>query len=160
MNKLRLTALLIISHCAILITGFVIGIYSLPIIMATQDPTSGAMALSIKNTRYVATISDNLTDSDWLHWGKGTFSLGSEYIVFQGKLAPGPAYRLYLAPNFIDTESAFLEQKHLLQAVGEVHSFNNYILPLSPDINIDQFNTVVIWCESFNQFITSAQYKL
>lgn len=160
MKNLRLKVLLLISHVTFLVMGFVIGIYSLPIIMATDDPTSGTMALSIKNTRYVATISDNLTDSDWLHWGKGTFSLGDKHIVFQGKLAPGPAYRLYLAPEFIDTEKAFLEQKHLMQEVGEVTSFNDYVLPLNPEINIEQFNTVIIWCESFNQFITSAQYKL
>lgn len=160
MKNFRLKVLLLVSHISFLVAGVVIGIYSLPILMATSDPTSGTLVLGIKQTRYVATISENLTDSDFLHWGKGTFSLGDEYIVFQGSLAPGPAYQLYLAPKFIDTEKAFLEQKHLMQEVGDVTSFNDYVLPVNPEINIDQFNTVIIWCESFNQFITSAQYKL
>ena len=160
MKNFRLKVLLLVSHTSFLVAGVVIGIYSLPILMATSDPTSGTLVLGIKQTRYVATISENLTDSDFLHWGKGTFSLGDEYIVFQGNLAPGPAYQLYLAPKFIDTEKAFLEQKHLMQEVGDVTSFNDYVLPVNPEINIDQFNTVIIWCESFNQFITSAQYKL
>jgi hypothetical protein len=160
MKNFRLKVLLLVSHISFLVAGVVIGIYSLPILMATSDPTSGTLVLGIKQTRYVATISENLTDSDFLHWGKGTFSLGDEYIVFQGNLAPGPAYQLYLAPKFIDTEKAFLEQKHLMQEVGDVTSFNDYVLPVNPEINIDQFNTVIIWCESFNQFITSAQYKL
>lgn len=160
MKNFRSKVLLLVSHISFLVAGVVIGIYSLPILMATSDPTSGTLVLGIKQTRYVATISENLTDSDFLHWGKGTFSLGDEYIVFQGNLAPGPAYQLYLAPKFIDTEKAFLEQKHLMQEVGDVTSFNDYVLPVNPEINIDQFNTVIIWCESFNQFITSAQYKL
>jgi hypothetical protein len=160
MKNFRLKVLLLVSHISFLVAGVVIGIYSLPILMTTSDPTSGTLVLGIKQTRYVATISENLTDSDFLHWGKGTFSLGDEYIVFQGNLAPGPAYQLYLAPKFIDTEKAFLEQKHLMQEVGDVTSFNDYVLPVNPEINIDQFNTVIIWCDSFNQFITSAQYKL
>lgn len=158
--------LLSVSHLAILMAGFGAGIYSLPILMAPQDPSSGALALSIKNTRYVATIADELEDSDWLHWGEGRFSVADDIIVFQGKLAPGPAYQMYLATEFVETETHFLELKQAIQkptslvAVGEVNSFNNHIIALDPSVDIEKFNTIIIWCEAFNQFITSAQYKL
>lgn len=160
MNKLHALLLLAGSHLAIAVFAFMLGIYSLPILMAPADPSASALALSIKNTRYVATIADDLADSDWLHWGKGTFSLGDDYLVFQGELAPGPAYRLYLAKEFIETEEAFLKNKSQMVKVGEVNGFNNTILPIKDGINIEAFNTVIIWCESFDQFITSAQYKL
>lgn len=160
MNKLQAFLLLAGSHLAIAVFAFMLGIYSLPILMAPADPSSSSLALSIKNTRYVATIADDLADSDWLHWGKGTFSLGDDYLVFQGELAPGPAYRLYLAKEFIETEEAFLKHKNQMVEVGEINSFNNTILPINDGINIENFNTVIIWCESFDQFITSAQYKL
>jgi hypothetical protein len=156
---LKKTLLLLVTHGLTAGFAFAVGMYSLPILMAPPEPTSGALALTIKNTRYVATIAENLEDSDWLHWGKGTFSLGDNHIVFQGKLAPGPAYRLYLSSRFIETEQDFLQQKSTMIDVGEVKSFGNYILPIRDDINIENYNSVIIWCESFNQFITAAQFK-
>jgi len=156
---LKKILILLVSHGVTAGLAFLAGVYSLPIIMATPDPTSGALALTIKNTRYVATISESLEDSDWLHWGEGRFSLGDDYIVFQGQLAPGPAYRLYLSPTFIETEEDFLQQKSTMVEVGKVNSFGNYILPVPADITIENYNSVIIWCESFGQFITAAQFR-
>ena len=156
---LKKTLLLLTTHGLTACLAFAVGIYSLPILMAPPEPSSGALALTIKNTRYVATIGENLKDSDWLHWGKGTFSLGDDYIVFQGKLAPGPAYRMYLSSRFIETEQDFLQHKSTMVEVGKVNSFGNYILPVRADIDIENYNSVIIWCESFKQFITAAQFK-
>ncbi|MFQ3171370.1 MAG: hypothetical protein ACJAW8_002441 [Oleispira sp.] len=159
MKLLKRITLLATSHIAVAGLAFSLGIYTLPIIMAPADPSSSTLALTIKSTRYVATIADNLTDSDWLHWGKGTFSIGDDYIIFQGKLAPGPAYRLYLSPTFIETEKDFIQMKSTMVEVGEIKSFANHILPLSNDIALEEYNSVVVWCEAFNQFITAAQFK-
>lgn len=156
---LKKTLLLLTTHGLTACFAFAVGIYSLPILMAPPEPTSGALALTIKNTRYVATIAENLEGSDWLHWGKGTFSLGDNYIVFQGELAPGPAYRMYLSSRFIETEQDFLKHKSTMVEVGKVNSFGNYILPVRADIDIENYNSVIIWCESFKQFITAAQFK-
>ena len=67
---LKKTLLLLVTHGLTAGFAFAVGMYSLPILMAPPEPTSGALALTIKNTRYVATIAENLEDSDWLHWGK------------------------------------------------------------------------------------------
>jgi hypothetical protein len=158
MIKRRLITL-VSSHLLIACTAFFLGIYSLPIIMAPTDPSSGALAIALKDTRYVATIADDLSGSDWLHWGQGRFSVGNQYIVFQGKLAPGPAYRLYLSPKFVETEKEFTQFKASMIEVGTINSFGNYIIPVSKNIKIGNFNTLIIWCESFNQFITAAQFK-
>jgi hypothetical protein len=160
MKHLKLIILLATSHITVAGFAFFMGIYSLPIIMAPADPSSAALALSIKNTRYVATIADDLTDSDWLHWGKGTFSLGDDYIVFQGTLAPGPSYRLFLSPTFVETEKEFIHMKSSMVEVGKIDSFENFVLPLNTKIELDKYTTVVVWCEAFNQFITAAQFKL
>jgi Electron transfer DM13 len=151
--------LLVVSHGAVFAFAFSLGIYSLPIIMAPDSPSNGTLALSIKNTRYVATIANDLADSDWLHWGKGKFSVGDNYLVFQGELAPGPAYRLYLSPTFIETEADFKRLKSSMAAIGEVNSFDNYVLPIPKNINIEEYTSIIIWCETFSQFITAAQYR-
>lgn len=159
MKYIKRITLLAISHLVVAVFAFLLGIYSLPIFMAPADISSGALALSIKNTRYLATIADDLTDSDWLHWGKGTFSIGDDYIVFQGTLAPGPDYRLYLSQKFIETESEFIQLKSSMVEVGKIKSFGHYVLPLGNEIDVEEYNSVVIWCEAFNQFITAAQFK-
>jgi hypothetical protein len=159
MTYIKRITLLAISHLAVAGFAFLLGVYSLPIFMAPADPSSGALALSIKNTRYVATIADKLTDSDWLHWGKGTFSIGDDVVVFQGTLAPGPDYRLYLSPKFIQTESDFLQLKSSMVEVGKIKSFGNFILPISNQVDTERYNSVIVWCETFNQFITAAQFK-
>jgi hypothetical protein len=43
--------------------------------------------------------------------------------------------------------------------VGDVKTFDNFIVPVPPTIDPYQFTTVIVWCESFNQFITAARYK-
>jgi hypothetical protein len=150
---------LLSSHLLIAGIAFFLGIYSLPIIMTPSGPSTGALVLALKNTKYVATIADDLADSDWLHWGKGRFSVGSDYIVFQGELAPGPAYRLYLSPNFVETEKNFKQLKASMVEVGSINSFGNYIFPMPNNVQVENYNTLIIWCESFNQFITAAQFK-
>lgn len=150
---------LISSHLAIALLSFIAGIYYLPILTAPQPPTSGSIALAIKEARYVATIADELTDSDWLHWGKGKFSIGNQYIVFQGSLAPGPDYKMYLSPTFVETEKGFKKLKPLMVELSDVKGFSNNIIPIPNTILVDNFNTVVIWCESFDEFITAAQFK-
>ena len=43
--------------------------------------------------------------------------------------------------------------------VGEVRTFDNFIVPLYGKIDPNEFNTVIVWCESFGEFITAARYK-
>jgi hypothetical protein len=39
-----------------------------------------------------------------------------------------------------------------------------YVLPIltapdAPSIDVSSYNTVIVWCESFGQFITAAKYQ-
>jgi hypothetical protein len=43
--------------------------------------------------------------------------------------------------------------------VGDVKTFTNFIVPLPSTIDTRRYNTVVIWCETFSQFITAAKYQ-
>ena len=42
--------------------------------------------------------------------------------------------------------------------VGDVKTFNNFIVEVPSGIDPSSFTSVIIWCESFGQFITSAKY--
>jgi hypothetical protein len=43
--------------------------------------------------------------------------------------------------------------------VGEVKSFNGFILGVPQDVDIEAYTSVLIWCEAFSQFITAARYR-
>ena len=85
--------------------------------------------------------------------------IGAGAIAIRGRLAPGPDYRLYLSPRFVETESDFLQMKDRMQPVGPVRSFGDQVLALPAGVDPSQFDSVIIWCEAFGQFITAARYR-
>ncbi len=100
-----------------------------------------------------------LKDSDALHWGEGTVTIGSSSISFVGKLAPGPDYKLYLSPEFVETESDFNRLKNQMVRVGDVKTFENFVVTVPGGIDPAKYSAVIVWCESFGQFITAAKYR-
>jgi hypothetical protein len=43
--------------------------------------------------------------------------------------------------------------------VGFIKTFEGFALENIDEINDPRFNSVVIWCERFSQFITSAKFR-
>ncbi|MCF2847349.1 DM13 domain-containing protein [Pseudoalteromonas sp. ACER1] len=155
-----LKALLIfIIALAIFAAGFMAGIYSLPIL--TEQPAPEIKTLEQHQTRalFSAEFKPDLKGSDRLHYGDGMVYLTNDAISMQGTLSPGPDYQLYLSRNFIDNETDFLAQKGTMQRVAGVRSFNGFKLVVPQGIDVSDYNTVIIWCESFEEFITAAQYQ-
>ena len=85
--------------------------------------------------------------------------VGREAISLQGAVSPGPAYKLYLSPEFLETEAAFLAGKSEMALVGDVKTFENFIVPVPSSVDPDAYSAVIIWCEAFDQFITAAPYR-
>ena len=83
----------------------------------------------------------------------------SDSVAHEGNLAPGPDYKLYLSPLFVETEADFNSAKSSMVRVGNVDTFDNFIVPLPADVDPDDYTAVIVWCETFGQFITAAQYR-
>src|SRR5262245_52254724 len=130
----------------------------LPILIAPPAPTSAEAAVQAKSASYTGKFRRNLKDSDALHWGEGNISVGPKSIVLEGEIAPGPDYKLYLSPEFVETEVEFNRLKPRMIRVGDVRTFKNFIVPVPASIDPENYTTVIIWCESFSQFITAAKY--
>ncbi|MCF2859857.1 DM13 domain-containing protein [Pseudoalteromonas sp. SMS1] len=139
--------------------GFAAGVYSLPIMMAPPAPTQTALSDVANQAKFTAQFKKDLKGSDFLHFGEGDIFLGDHKIGFEGRLAPGPDYRLYLSPTFVETEAEFEQHKSTMQYVAAVSSFNGFIVEMPKSVNLNEFTTVVIWCESFGEFITAANYR-
>lgn len=156
MNK---TLLLIASHALAVAAGFALGVYALPILTAPAAPSAAELASQTSLAAYSGQFRRDLKDSDLLHWGEGTVSVGKQSVSLSGRLAPGPDYKLYLSPEFVETEADFARLKPRMVRVGDVKTFENFVVPVAESIDISRYNTVIVWCESFGQFITAAKYR-
>ena len=147
------------SHLAAVVAGFAAGIYLLPILTAPPPPSAAALSSSVRSALYTGEFRRDLADSDALDWGEGTVHVGRAAISLEGAVSPGPAYKLYLSPEFIETEAAFLARKSGMALVGDVKTFENFIVPVPASVDPDAYSTVIVWCEAFDQFITAARYR-
>lgn len=152
-------ALLLCSHLLVGVAGFGLGIYLLPILTAPAAPGSAEVAAQAQGARWTAQFRRDLKDSDALHWGEGTVSVNARSIALSGRLAPGPDYKLYLSPEFVETEADFLRLKPGMVRVGDVRTFDNFLVTVPESVDVARYTTVVVWCESFGQFITAARYR-
>jgi hypothetical protein len=125
--------LLIGSHLLALAIGFVLGIYTLPILIAPAAPSAAEVAAQADKASFKGQFRRDLRDSDALHWGEGTVSVSRTIIALAGELAPGPD--------------------------GDVKTFKNFLVAVPEAVDPARYNTVVVWCETFSQFITAAKYQ-
>lgn len=151
--------ILFFTHLFTLIIGFAAGIYALPILIAPEGPSVEVIETSNNNATFTGEFRKDLIDSDTFHWGEGVVTISPDTISLIGELAPGPDYKLYLSPQFVETEADFNRLKPQMQRVGDVKTFENFLVKVPQDIDPAQYNTVVIWCESFGEFITAARYQ-
>jgi hypothetical protein len=157
--KIKTLIIILVTHTCAGAVGFAAGIYALPIITAPPAPSSELISEMSEGAAYQAEFIKDLQDSDFLHQAQGAVTVGSDYITFVGNMSPGPDYKLYLSPEFVETEADFLRLKSSMTQVGEVKTFDNFVVAVDDNTDIEQFNTVVVWCESFGEFITAAQYR-
>lgn len=151
--------LLIASHLLVAVIGFALGIYMLPILTAPDAPPDEKVAEVASQANFSGEFRRDRKDSDFLHWGEGIVSIGRDSVALQGKVAPGPDYKLYFSPEFVETEADFERVKPRMVQVGDVKVFENFIIPVPDTINPSEYDTVIVWCESFGEFITSARYR-
>ncbi len=107
MNRSVKVLLLFGTHISAIGIGFALGIYLLPILTAPDGPDVRMVRSTANAAQFTGNFRRDLADSDALHWGEGTLYIGTDNIAFEGRLAPGPDYRLYLSPEFTETEAGF-----------------------------------------------------
>lgn len=147
----------IVTHGIAVAIGFGLGVYFLPILTAPKSPDAAKLEEMAAAAAYSAEFSRELRGSDFLHWGEGTISLSPTEITHRGRLAPGPDYKLYLTNGLVDHEDTF-DRANAVQ-VGDVKSFAGFILQVPDGIDIAAYDSVLIWCEAFGEFITAAKYR-
>ncbi len=147
------------THLAMLGIGFALGVYLLPILTAPPSLDKGMLTQTAQSALYKTEFKRDLKGSDFLHWGEGKVSLTDKKIVHEGKLAPGPDYKVYLAKTFVEDEAEFMKIKSEAKQIGDVKTFDGFLVTIPEGINVADYSTVIVWCEAFGEFITAAKYK-
>ena len=151
--------LLVFSYMIVFLLGLGLGIYLLPILTAPKSVDIDKIIKLEKNALYKTLFVKGLKGSDLFHWGEAKVTVSKNEIIVNGSIAPGPDYKLYLTKEFVEQEEDFLFIKDKSKYIAEVKTFKNFVITIPENIDINDYNTIVIWCESFSEFITAAKYK-
>jgi len=151
--------LFLLSHGIVGLLGFALGIYLLPVLTSPAAPLETKIQALQDQATFSAKFVRSLDGSDLFHWGEGDVFIGARGVALRGEIAPGPDYRVYLSPKFVENEAQVLAVKDQMIQVGEVKTFENFVVDFPEGINIADYNTVLVWCEAFSEFITAAKYR-
>ncbi len=81
--------------------------YALPILIGPDSPSSSSVQAISQQAIYTGEFTKDRQDSVFLHWGEGIVSVSRKRDCVWRRTAPGPDYKVYLSPKFIETEQAF-----------------------------------------------------
>ena len=151
--------LLLVTHALALGLGFALGVYALPILTAPPGPDKAALEATAATAEFKGKFDRNLKGSDFLHWGEGEVRIMRDRIAHAGRLSPGPDYKLYLTTAFVDDEESFLKAKGQAARIGDVKSFDGFLLDVPAGVDVTAYTTAVVWCEAFGEFISAAKYR-
>lgn len=150
---------LLCTHLLALAAGFALGVYALPILIAPASPAAADLAAHAAAAAFKGEFRRDLQGSDALHWGEGLVSVAAGSIALTGRLAPGPDYKLYLSPEFVETKAEFMRLKPSMVRVADIKTFEGFLVTVPPGVDVARYGSVIIWCETFSQFISAAKYR-
>ena len=154
---------IVLGGAAALPLGFALGVYYLPILVASEGASQEVVAAAKSQATIQANFRRDLKGSDGLHWGEGTLHLtregGQYYFTLDGQVSPGPDYKLYLTPSYVEDEASFLDIKAQSVRVADITGFDNFRVDVPMSIDPTQYPAVIIWCERFGEFITAGRLE-
>lgn len=142
------------------IAGFGAGIVAFPYLF--PPPAVNEQVADKENKQTVASGQFIHADpSDPIHFGEGGLTVYNDLLHLEAdfKVGPGPKYHVYLVPEkdiSPDTEV----QDTMYVDLGRLKAFEgsqNY--PIPNGINLNNYQSVVIWCEQFDVLISPASLE-
>ncbi len=129
-----------------------------------NETVEGIAGLSLLNE---TSFRENAVGQDAAHWGRGDVKIyqatdGSHQIEFQSnfEVGAGPNFWIYLNSEAdIDEESDFKLDEQRVR-IAKIKSFQgSQVYELKPG-QLGDAKALTIWCESFGQYIASANINV
>lgn len=132
-----------------LVIGFGLGVYFLPILTVEKGLDTLAIEALSQSALRQGTFVHDLPGSYGLHWVDGVIMANADQIWLDGEISPGPDYRLYLTPKYVETGAEFLQIKANSTQIGPIKAVENFALDIPADVEASNFPAVLIGCEAF-----------
>lgn len=137
--------------------------YLFPPPMVNETVGDDVAALMVDETMF----RENVPGHDPAHWGRGDVKVyreddGDYLVEFQPnfEVGPGPNFWLYVnTSDFIDSETEF-EADVDRKRITKVKSFRGSQVYEIAAEDMEDAMAITIWCESFHQYIASANLDL
>jgi hypothetical protein len=117
---------------------------------ANSDSRKGLDTVAIEALSQSAlrqgTFVRDLPGSDGLHCVDGVIMANADQIWLDGEISPGPDYRLYLTPKYVETGAEFLQIKADSTQIGPIKAVENFALDIPADVEASNFPAVLNWC--------------
>jgi len=145
--------------------GFGLGIYLFPFIFPPPAGTDVLTQAEKQEPVFASGTFIHADPSDRVHWGEGNVTVFRNQIFLNPnfKVGPGPDYRVLLVKKAgIKTKEEMkklIADKQYVEVSG-LRSFEGgqrYAIPAS--VNVEEYQSVVIWCWAFSQLISPADLK-
>jgi len=144
---------------AIVGTGFgvALGLFLFPYVF--PPPPAAETLAAEERTEVVARGTFIHADpGDPIHWGEGevTVYAGTVFLEPNFKVGPGPKYHVYLVPQAPIRASEDVTGTMFVD-LGRLRSFEgSQKYPIPDSVNLQDYPSVVIWCEQFDVLISPA----
>src|SRR5215510_14699993 len=133
--------------------GFFIFPYVFPPPHATETLTEADRSRLVATGAFI-----HANPSDPVHYGKGKVSVYERAVFLEPdfEVGPGPAFHVYLVPKASIRSSADMKDVMFVD-LGGLRAFKgSQRYPVPGGVNLQDFPSVVIWCERFSVLISPA----
>lgn len=157
---IRVVAILVVGGVLGTGVGIAIGFLLFPFVF----PPPPAMEQLTEADRSPLVASGNFIHadrSDPLHYGNGKVSVYEKTVFLEQdfEVGPGPKYHVYLVAKPEVRRSSDLTGANFVD-LGRLRSFRgSQRYPIPEGIDLKQYPSVVIWCETFSVLISPADLR-
>ena len=140
------------------VLGGAAGFFAFPF-LSTVERGSGAVEQGAGAEILAAGHFTHADPADRIHYGRGAVTIYGDRVALGGdfEVGPGPRYHVYLVPERgIDPDTRVEET--MFVDLGPLRAFRGpQDYPLPAGLDLQDFGSVVIWCEQFNTLISAAE---
>ena len=136
--------------------GFFIFPYVFPPPQATEQLADAERSKLVASGMFI-----HANPSDPVHYGKGHVSVYERAVFLESdfEVGPGPAFHVYLVPKASIRSSSDLKDAMFVD-LGGLRAFKGsqrYAIPAG--VNLNEYQSVIIWCERFGVLISPADLR-
>ncbi len=141
--------------------GFALGIFAYPYIFLADIVAMEEIADADSRSVVATGMFIHADPSDPIHYGQGAVTLydGVLHLESDFEVGPGPKFHVYLVPHG-EVRAASDVENSMFVDLGRLKAFKgsqNY--PVPGGLTIENFGSVVIWCEQFGVLISPAKLE-